>query len=133
MRRRDSPFHWAICVSVDGREVHQGTMMHTTSSAFQYTVSHMTFKENGVAYEGRLKFAALVSHVEHQSTIHLTVIENHGQQGRSHTSRSAVGSVGENPSRPSSGNPWYPQRETGGSISDRSGCRYSCREDQKSM
>ena len=106
--RRSSPFDWAIYVSVDGREVDGSTKIHATASTAQRKVSHMRFMENGVAYEGRSKFAALVSQADHQSTSHLIAIENHGQQERSHTSRSPFTDVGEDPSRLLSGNPWYP-------------------------
>jgi len=58
---RNKPYDWTVDVHVDGRRVEYACVKHDKSKASAKTASHMNFMENGVAYEGHLKFADLVS------------------------------------------------------------------------
>ena len=57
---RNDPYDWTIRVHVDGRKVKYTSLHHDKSKATTMTAAHMNFMENGIAYEGQLKFADLV-------------------------------------------------------------------------
>jgi hypothetical protein len=58
--RRHAKYDWVVRVFVDGRLVCSRIMVKT-KAVHELSISHMTFEEAGVKYDGVLKFAALVS------------------------------------------------------------------------
>lgn len=58
---RNNPYDWTVDVQVDGRRVQYTAKSRDSSKPSTIVVSRMLFMENGVKYEGVLKFADLVS------------------------------------------------------------------------
>jgi hypothetical protein len=58
--RRHAKYDWMVRVFVDGRMV-SSRILAKTKAVHELSISHMTFEEAGVEYDGLLKFAALVS------------------------------------------------------------------------
>jgi hypothetical protein len=59
--RKHSPFDWSVHISVDGRTIKRSVLSYLTTGPSVHTVSSMNFMEYGVAYNGKLYFAPLVS------------------------------------------------------------------------
>jgi hypothetical protein len=58
--RRHAKYDWVIRIFVDGRKV-ASRILAKTMAVHELSISHMTFEDAGVEYDGLLKFAALVS------------------------------------------------------------------------